>query len=83
MCIKKTGVGHTVINPVKGDENSMENNKKNGCCENVNAGINCDVKNCRYHEGDCYCTADKIVVGPSFATSSTDTVCATFKPKKD
>ena len=59
------------------------NNKPNGCCEHVNNGISCDVKNCQYHEGDCYCTADKIAVGPSFATSSTDTVCATFKPKKN
>ncbi|MBO5355298.1 MAG: DUF1540 domain-containing protein [Clostridia bacterium] len=61
----------------------MEMNKKKDCCENVNEGITCDVKNCQYHEGDCYCTAEKIAVGPSFATSSTDTVCATFKPKKD
>ena len=46
----------------------MEMNKKNDCCENVNQGITCDVKNCQYHEGDCYCTAHKIAVGPSFAT---------------
>lgn len=44
-------------------------------------GIVCDVKNCAYHDGDNYCTADKIAVGPSFATSSADTVCASFKPK--
>ncbi|MBQ9779304.1 MAG: DUF1540 domain-containing protein [Clostridia bacterium] len=55
----------------------------NCCSERVNKGISCDVKNCQYHEGDCYCVAQKIAVGPSFATSSTDTVCATFKPKKD
>ncbi len=59
----------------------MERNEK--CCGSINEGISCDVKNCQYHEGDCHCTADKIAVGPSFATSSTDTVCATFKPKKD
>ena len=46
-------------------------------------GIKCDVKNCVYHDCDTYCTAGQIAVGPSFATSSTDTVCATFKPKKD
>ena len=63
--------------------NAMER-KDNSCCsERVNEGISCDVKNCQYHEGDCYCVAEKIAVGPSFATSSTDTVCATFKPKKD
>ena len=41
----------------------------------------CDVRNCAYHDGDNYCTASKIAVGPSFATSCTDTVCATFKQK--
>ena len=45
-------------------------------------GITCDAKNCVYHDGDNYCTADRINVGPSYATSSTDTVCATFKEKK-
>jgi len=44
-------------------------------------GISCDVKNCAYHDGDSYCTADKISVGPQNAVSCTDTVCATFKPK--
>lgn len=45
-------------------------------------GVSCDVKNCVYHDGDNYCTADRVSVGPSYATSSTDTVCATFKEKK-
>ena len=44
-------------------------------------GVVCDVRNCTYHDGDNYCTADKIAVGPSFATSCTDTVCASFKLK--
>ena len=44
-------------------------------------GISCDVQSCVYHDGDNYCTADKIAVGPSFATSCTDTVCASFKLK--
>ncbi|MHC1696225.1 MAG: DUF1540 domain-containing protein [Eubacteriales bacterium] len=44
-------------------------------------GISCDVKSCMYHEGDNYCTAGKIAVGPTYATSCTDTVCATFKQK--
>ena len=42
-------------------------------------GIACNVKNCAYHDGETYCTAGKINVGPSFASSCTDTVCATFK----
>jgi len=45
-------------------------------------GISCNVKNCVYHDGDNYCTADRVSVGPSYATSSTDTVCATFKEKQ-
>ncbi len=44
-------------------------------------GIVCDVKNCVHHDGDNYCTADKIAVGPSFATSCSDTVCASFKAR--
>lgn len=45
-------------------------------------GISCDVKNCVYHDCDTYCTAGQIAVGPSFATSSSETVCATFKERK-
>jgi len=45
-------------------------------------GITCDAKNCVYHDQDNYCTADKVNVGHSYATSSTETVCATFKEKK-
>ncbi len=44
-------------------------------------GIACDVKNCVHHNGENNCTAESIAVGPSFATSCTDTVCASFKPK--
>jgi len=64
----------------------MEQNKrKENCidCYSVNEGIKCDVKNCYYHAGECNCTADKISVGPSFAATSNDTVCSTFKEKKD
>ncbi|MBQ9511262.1 MAG: DUF1540 domain-containing protein [Clostridia bacterium] len=53
-------------------------------CKTVkkNDGIRCDVSNCVYHDGDCTCRAEKISVGPSYATSCTDTVCATFKQKE-
>lgn len=44
-------------------------------------GISCDVRNCTYHDGDHYCTAEKIYVGPSNAVKSADTICATFKAK--
>lgn len=46
-----------------------------------NKGVSCDVTNCVYHDGNNYCTAERINVGPSYATSCTDTVCATFKQK--
>ena len=44
-------------------------------------GIVCDVKNCVYHDKENCCCAGQIAVGPSHAESSSDTVCATFKPK--
>ena len=44
-------------------------------------GVVCDVKNCAYHDGDSYCAAGRIAVGPSFAKTAGETVCATFKPK--
>ncbi len=43
--------------------------------------IVCDVKNCTYHTGECSCKAEVVSVGPTYAGSSTDTLCATFKPK--
>ncbi|MBE6639000.1 MAG: DUF1540 domain-containing protein [Ruminococcaceae bacterium] len=56
------------------DEEEKKSKKKN-------KGVSCDVKNCTYHDGESYCTAEQIAVGPSYATSCTDTVCATFRPK--
>ena len=44
-------------------------------------GVACDVKNCAFHDGDSYCAANRIAVGPSYAKSTGETVCATFKPK--
>ena len=51
--------------------------------KNHNKGVICDVRNCAYHDGEHYCDAKEISVGPSHATTSADTVCATFKPKAD
>ena len=45
-------------------------------------GISCSVKNCMYHDGESFCTTDNICVGPSHASTSADTICATFKPKE-
>ncbi len=63
----------------------MSEQTKNDFCGDGNCkhirGINCDVQNCIHHNGDCYCTAESISVGPSHACCSTETVCATFSPK--
>lgn len=56
------------------------NDKK--CCDHLK-GVYCDVKNCVHHDGESRCTAKEITVGPSYATSSSDTVCATFKPMEN
>ena len=62
------------------------NNEKmnnNGCCSSKHIeGIKCNVKNCVYHDCETNCMAGQIAVGPSFATSSSDTAGATFKEKK-
>lgn len=56
------------------------NDKK--CCAHIK-GVVCDVKNCAYHDGETRCTAGEITVGPTYASTSHDTACATFKPNKD
>ncbi len=63
-------------------------NSTNSCDCNTSEGkhikgISCDVRNCVHHDGDCYCAAEKIAIGPSYATSCSDTVCATFKQKQN
>ncbi len=56
---------------------------ENKSCEKHIKGIVCDVCNCVHHaEGNC-CTASQIAVGPSYAESSSETVCATFKPNSE
>ena len=45
-------------------------------------GINCDVKTCYFNDSCEHCTAEKIDVGPTYAATSNDTICATFKPKE-
>lgn len=62
----------------------MKQSCRNGGC-NISSsqhleGVCCDVKNCVYHDGEHRCTAKEINVGPTYATASHDTACATFKP---
>lgn len=45
-------------------------------CEHIK-GINCSVKDCTYHDGECYCTANAIAVAP---TGHDHSSCATYKP---
>lgn len=49
--------------------------------EKPNSGVMCDVSNCTYHDGRGYCYAHKINIGPSYANTTADTICATFKQK--
>ena len=44
-------------------------------------GIKCDVKNCVHHNGNSHCVAGEIEVGPNYAVSCADTICATFENK--
>lgn len=60
----------------------MNDEAKRSCgCAHIK-GICCDVKNCTYHSADNCCTAKEITVGPSYASTSSDTACATFKPNE-
>lgn len=42
-------------------------------------GITCDVHNCVYHDGDNYCTADRVNIGNAAAVKCGETRCATFE----
>ncbi len=59
-----------------------EESKKSCGCKTIK-GVSCDVKNCIHHEADDRCTAGEITVGPSYASTSHDTACATFQPKAE
>ncbi len=69
----------------------MDTNKERDCYGTASdgsakkhiCGIVCNVTNCVHHDCETHCTAKEIAVGPSYATTSQDTVCATFKQKKD
>lgn len=59
----------------------MSNQPMNGEAKHIQ-GISCDVKNCTFHDGQSYCTAGQITVGPAHASTSGDTACVTFKAKE-
>ena len=61
-------------------DNKKRHEKKGN--EEMNRQIVCRVQNCAYHCADSSCSASQIAVGPTYAASSKDTVCATFKPKE-
>ena len=46
-------------------------------------GVSCDVCQCVHHGANNTCCAKEIAVGPHSASSSYETVCATFKAKDD
>lgn len=54
-------------------------NQEKNCCKHIK-GINCSVKNCYYHDGETYCTAEQIAVSHDGAKCSSETSCTTFKP---
>lgn len=43
--------------------------------------LRCDVSSCAYHDGTNFCTAREVKIGPSYAVSSTETICATYRPR--
>ena len=45
------------------------------------SGITCDARGCVYHDGDGYCTAERVNIGNIIARTSAETRCATFEPK--
>ena len=54
----------------------FDSDKKKG-----HKNIACDVTNCVYHSTENHCTAKGICVGPSYANTTGDTICATFRQK--
>ena len=57
----------------------MEKEKQAKCLK----GVSCDACQCVHHGENNTCHASAIAVGPHSASSSYETVCATFKAKCD
>ena len=64
------------------EEKKYETECCGGSAKKAIKGIDCDVKNCVYHDGKNDCVAGKICVGPKDAKCSSGTSCATFKPRE-
>ncbi len=45
------------------------------------SGVTCDARNCVHHDGDNYCTADRITIGNVIAMSASETRCQAFEPR--
>ncbi|MBR5774519.1 MAG: DUF1540 domain-containing protein [Clostridia bacterium] len=46
-------------------------------------GVSCDAKHCIYNRAGNVCEAGRIDIGTNKATSSSETICATFKCKSE
>ena len=81
-----TASAQTMGTPKRKEMNRMSDfeTRDCGCGETRHIqGISCDVRNCTYHDGQHYCTAGQISVGPAHAEHSGDTACVTFRPKAE
>lgn len=62
----------------------MDNGRKTVGGSEVLAGVGCEVTKCVYNE-QMHCSADEILVAPSYAGNSTgsssETLCATFRAR--
>lgn len=63
------------------NENGYEYEKVNRENPSHIRRVSCDVVKCVYHDGDSFCTAPKITVGPAFAGRMSQTACATFRER--
>ena len=52
-------------------------------CKKELKGVVCDASMCVHHGWGNTCHAKEISVGPHSACCTSETVCATFKPKND
>ncbi|MDL2232812.1 DUF1540 domain-containing protein [Ruminococcaceae bacterium OttesenSCG-928-L11] len=63
-----------------GSVNALSGTASSAGSTDANQGIVCNVTNCYYNRNRQYCTAEQIKVGPTSASCSDDTICATFRP---
>lgn len=58
----------------------MDNSRKTIGGSEALAGVGCEVTNCVYNE-QMHCSADEILVAPSYASSTSETLCSTFRAR--